>query len=277
MRFASLLLSGLLLVATGLPRASAQGAANACLETMYNQMAREHRLFRTVLFGERLAEASLVGTVKYEVDGSGWYKVDENTWQSVEPGFENTTHSDSLVNDRSETKAFFGKAERKGIFERRGVSTSELLPEVGVSLRQFQCRLEQLCDAVNKSTGVKGEEPVLVNATYPGCALIQRPSFPACHIQEEKPSVDGALIRSSCQTAVQTLLNQEAEILELAVEYDAAYRSLLQLAGSVDLFLGEMQWSLQRTIQTATGLLGQLGRIPCFLASCEAFPPPEEE
>ena len=54
----------------------------------------------------------------------------------------------------------------------------------------------------------------------------------------------------------------------LTVQYDAAYRSLLQFAGSFDAFANRFQGDLLEPIRQSMSLISQLSRIPCFLSQC---------
>ena len=248
--------------------------ADVCIEALNKELGYTHRIFRTILFGSKKAEEYSVGTVVYEEDGSAWYKISDTEWRSADEGFESTTHFNNLIDERSEVTKFFGVPDRKGIFETKRSTTSELIPWIGTSLRTFQCHLHQFCDAVNKSKKQSGDLPVSITAVYPGCVDTNRLSIPQCHINQRGTNVDKAIIYTNCEEAVEQLLEQEAETLKLIVQYDAAYRTLQQLAGNMDLFLQELNWPMTHTLQQAVDLVGVLGRIPCYLSSCEAFPPP---
>lgn len=267
--FILLLLLSLPLVAHGQEQAN----ANQCTTALNREISTEHRLFRAILFGHRSAAEAPVGYITHQTDGSSWYKVSANAWRSTSGGFGNTTHSNALVDRRSEITAALGEPDRRGIFETKGSTTSELIPHIGTSLRAFQCRLHQFCDAVTRSKNLNEDEAQPITATSPGCLPIERESIQACHINERRPISDSVIIFHNCEEAVNSLLRQEAEVVNLAVQYDAAYRSLSQLAGSIDLFLHEFHLPLTGTLRDATDLIGVLGRVPCYVSSCEAFPP----
>lgn len=276
-RLSIFLLACLLALHTTVPTAAAQNTGNSttCTQVLHTEMAQLHRIFRAVLFGHREAASAPIGYVTHEQDGSNWYKVSEDAWRSASDGYTRTTHHNSLVDDLSEITAAFGKPDRRGIFETRNVTTSELIPHIGVSLRAFQCQLYQFCEAVSMSKEIKEEAAQPITVQYPGCQPIERTSIQQCHINENRPTVESNIIYHNCETAVRSLLTHEAEVVNLAVQYDAAYRTLLQLSGGIDLFLQEIHWSMKGTLRDATDLISILGRIPCFVASCEAFPPPK--
>lgn len=262
-----------------LPHAYGQDAANSieCTAVIHKEVGRLHRIFRAVVFGHRDALSAPVGYVTYEVDGSAWYKVSEIAWRSADKGFENTTHFNNTVDSRSEIAQALGNANRVGILETKNATTSELIPYIGTSMRALQCQLYQLCDRVHKSKPFTEEDaPQSIEAIYYGCVPIQTTSIAECHINTEESRVEASTIYHNCEDAVESILQHEAEVVNLAVQYDAAYRTLLQLSGSLDLFLQEIHWPISHTLRDTTDLITVLGRIPCFVASCDAYPPPKE-
>ena len=84
---------------------------------------------------------------------------------------------------------------------------------------------------------------------------------------------DAHIAETYCYNAAEEILEHEREMLKLLVEYDAAYRSVLQFAGIFDEFLQEYRWTLIGHIRQAASMIGWLDNIPCFLSSCDEYPP----
>lgn len=249
-----------------------QANADVCTKEINKEVVLLHQMFRSVIFGRKKAEDSPIGNVVYLSDGSAWYKISNDTWRSLDEQYKNLPpYNDSRIDNNAYAPV------RTGLLATKRVTTSEIIPYIGVSLRAFQCQLYQLCNAVQESKKLtENDDPQEISAVYPGCIPIQRTTIPECHINEEKPNTESVAIYNNCESAVQSILDHEAEILNLAVQYDAAYRSLLQLSGSIDLFLEELHWPMAHSLRDATDIITTLGRIPCFISSCEAFPPPAE-
>lgn len=242
-----------------------------CEREINLEMAREHKLIRSVVFGQKKAKDAKVGEVRYAAGGSTWYKQGSNEWRSVAKGFESTTWSDTLMDGQSLTPP------RKGLLETKGVSTSEIVPYVAQSMRAFQCRLELICDTVRKSIEKDSTSAVSITATSYGCLEQNRQTIPACHLREGQGQDKTAQsdVGVYCETIALQLFDQEAAVMRMTVEYDAAYRTMLQLAGNFDLFLQEFRSPIINSLRQMVNLVGSFNRIPCFLSSCDASPPPE--
>ena len=254
-------------------RISSAPLVDSCQTNIQDSLAREHRLYRRVLFGLSRAADEDNGATRNDKEGNTWFKSDTNTWRSQAKGFENTTWSDTLMDiqvERDPLQPTDGATFRRGIFGTRGVLTSELIPPLTQSFRALQCRTYSVCEAVARS--LTGEKPV--NGMYmikiPGCRELP------VHAPTSCTSSDGGALSvfargsamTSCSPMVEALLARESEMLTLSVTYDAAYRSLLQFAGTFDDFLSVFRLDLLRPIRQSLPLLQQLGRIPCFLSQC---------
>lgn len=162
---------------------------------------------------------------------------------------------------------------RRGIFETRRVLTTELVPYLVSSMRALQCRTKAICEGAQQT--ILSSENGTPEYTEPlGCQSIAIRPMPECQFggTGTYPNAEAAL--SYCPPVQQQMLEREAELLKFAVEYDAAYRSLLQIAGNMDLSLRELHWPFTATIRHSAALIGKLAHIPCFLSSCDASPIP---
>jgi hypothetical protein len=244
---------------------------DTCRAAVDKALAKEHRLFRSVVYGLRSASEAGVSEVRHDEEGNAWIKVKDDEWRTAAPGLESTTRSDDEMDQKTDTKP------RQGIFETRRVDTSALIPHLTQSVRALQCRLAAVCGAVRESSENEGEDPVPVTVEIPGCIPIERETFPSCHQEPGGMSAHVAAYELvHCDDVMVSLLGREAALLKMAVEYDAAYRSLLQFAGNFDAFLSGLRASVTGTLRQVTGIVGVLQRIPCFLSSCDEYPPGRE-
>jgi hypothetical protein len=291
-RTAGVLLISLLMIGVGIvvPPSTSTAAVvsygDACMTQINNGLAKEQRLFRRSLFGLRKAADEPQGAVHYDTEGNAWLKNGVNQWKSQAKGFESTTWSDRQMDLQVEkdpllTASSSSSPFQKGIFEMKGVLTSELIPPITQSYRAFQCRTQALCESVIRSVQKSGGDlttPLVI--TVPGCMEMKLPVLRSC----VTPSVSDAgadpsvlpyadaqaltSIRTYCEPVAEAMLTREADLLKLSVSYDASYRSLLQFAGNFDDFLQLFQVDLMTPLEQATPLLKQLSRIPCFLSEC---------
>ena len=268
-----MLIIGLLLPLQSLAQATPTPIEDACRNETENSLAREHRLYRRVLFGFVRAAEEDIGAVRNDKEGNAWFKSAANQWRSQAKGFAGTTWSDALMDTQVERDMLQQSDDatfRRGIFATRGVLTSELIPPLTQSFRALQCRTYSVCEAVVRA--LNGEQPNLgfYVVQVPGCRDLLIPALPACMPQTgDNPSIlTRANILSACKPMVDALLSRETEMLSLSVTYDAAYRSLLQFAGTFDDFLSVFRLDLLRPVRQSLPLLQQLSRIPCFLAQC---------
>lgn len=260
---------GLLLVLIVPLSVGAQTNTTKCIDHVNRKLASEQRRYRAVLFGQPKAEKSPLGHVRFDGDGDPWVKIEEDKWITPnEPGLEYTDSGmDSLAEFRSGS----------GIFMTKRVLTSELVPYLMQSIRAYQCRMDTICALTEESTSIGEDEgPQEVEVHPIGCMREELRSYKSCHLADSPQDPTAKPVASTyCQAVAREALHREAEMLRLAVEYDAAYRTMLQFAGDFDQFLKEFRWPLTNTLRDATYLIGWLERIPCFIGSCDDWPIPD--
>lgn len=248
------------------PAASAQNVVTAsCLTQMYDRMAHEERLFRSVLFGQKESADLPPGSVRFSDEEdvyATWLKTDTNQWRSLDPGYEGTTWSDALMDEEADVPA------RRGIFETRTTPTSDMIPSLLQSMRALQCRLRAVCDAARLSQAEmdKPEEdrmdPLLVQPD--GCLEFELPLMEACTANDITEIGPG-----TCDSAIQAILEREEKLLHMTVAYDAAYRTLAQFAGIFEGFLDEFRFPLLEPLWQMVRALGSLDGLPCFTGQCD--------
>lgn len=261
----------LLLPSSGLGVATVQTDVPTCRALVSRELAKEQRIYRSMLYGHPLAQDAPVGEVRFAQDGNPWIKTEENTWRTVAEGFEEVTWRDPLMDYQDELKEFM---PRKGIFETKAAATSDLVPYLAQAYRALKCRTTLLCRTVELSLDQEASDPQSITVTVPGCIEKDVQTFRDCHFVAAglTPTDKGSLI-TYCRLVKEDLTNRERDLLKLATEYDASYRSLLQLSGAMDAFLMEFRWPMANSLRKAAELIGSLQRIPCFLASCDEGPP----
>ena len=275
-RYASVLIGIVLLLHPALAGATEQTPSGACLAEVDKELSQEQRIYRTMLFGYTKAAEAPLGDERYDKEGNAWTKKKKNSWRSDAEGFAGTTWSDAQMDLMAERDLFAEAPVRRGIFETKKALTSELIPPLLQSFRAFRCRVEAMCKAVSLSIPQSGDDVEDFTISTPGCMAFTMPPVEACMLGAEKDAdgtfahtADEAVARTYCLHVGKQLLEQESDVLKLAVSYDAAYRSLLQFAGHFDLFMEEFRVSLLTPIRQAVSLLGQLQRIPCFISQCD--------
>ncbi len=258
----------LIVPALGFSQSAARADMASCRAEVETALAREQRLYRSVLFGQKKAKDAPVNEVRFDTDGLPWIKEKENTWRSVSPGYEETEWRDALMDERSELP------QRKGIFETRRVATSDLVPYLTQAFRTLKCRSTIVCKVVENSLQQAGTDPQEVTIVVPGCIEEKRTTFPTCHLfAADGQKVEEADVLTYCRFVRDGLVQREKDLLKQTTEYDAGYRSLLQLSGQMDAFLQEFRWPLANSLRKTAELVGSLYRIPCFIASCDESPP----
>jgi len=246
--------------------------ASVCRVIVEQELAKEQRLYRSVILGHSKAEKAPIGEVRYDKEGNAWIKTEKEKWKTVVKGYENTTWSDTQM-DRMDEQMPEKPKERKGILETKRMLTSDLVPYLTQSFRALQCRIDLICRTAELSIDVKGKEKKKITVSAPGCMEEERDSFPACQlVAGGNTQPEGLDTLSYCRNIGRDMLSREEDLLRLLVEYDAAYRSLMQFAGNFDLFLGSFEWSIGNLLRQTAGVLGTLQRIPCFIASCDPQP-----
>lgn len=248
------------------------GAAN-CRDAVNQHLAMEHRLWRAMLYGKPLAEDAKINSVRYDTDGWSWIKEDEDEWVTGHQA--GLQWADATMDANDEHADFI---PIKGIFETKRVLTSELVPYILQSVRALECRSQAYCVRVQNSIGQSGDDPVDLEDIQPiGCmAFTNQESIPQCHFAvKESNLTEKTDALGYCTEITNQMIRREVELVKLAVEYDAGYRTLLQFAGNFDIFLKEIRWPLAGTVRQAARLMGNLQQFPCFLASCDSSPPPD--
>ena len=272
---------------------SAKPSIDNCRQAVDKILAREIRLYRAVLFGRQRAEYEPVGTVWFDHFGKAWYKVGEDLWEYVgkdKDAIEKISNSDMealhekdilpVIEDGVDFSPDPSDKDAplyQGIFGTKRVLTSELVPYLTQAMRSLSCRSAMVCEGINKSIEIKSKAPKPITIGVHGCLSIPALSIPACHMAKEADPLEISDAYQYCSDVSSAIVKRESEILKMLVEYDAAYRSLLQFAGLFDEFLLEFRWTLAGSIRQSASVIGWMGRIPTFLASCDVYPPPEEE
>tara|TARA_Y100000310_G_scaffold286019_1_gene309854 strand:- start:204 stop:1040 length:837 start_codon:yes stop_codon:yes gene_type:complete len=253
----------------------AQASPDNCRGRINKELAREQRLYRVYLFGKQKAEDAPINSVRYDRDGWTWLKANDSgtPWINSHQDNQSLKWSNSVMDEQDEHSEIL---PIKGIFETKRVMTSELIPYVLQAIRSLECRSAALCDISTISETQNGEDPQEIDSIQPvGCIEFKKlDTWPECHFDAPPRSVtDQVDTRNYCQEISMQLISREIAQTKLVIEYDAGFRTLLQFAGNFDIFLREMRWPLTGTLRQAAELIGQLGRIPCFLSSCDSAPP----
>lgn len=260
-------LVGLALLLLPVTARALQANSSTCRQYTERALAGEERRLRAVLFGMEKAQDAPVNAVRFDRDGQAWTKVDDAMWANAE--------GRSRTNARMEAEA--ESPPRRGIFETRRTLTSDLVPYVTQAYRTFKCRTLLVCRTVELSLEQKDADPRNITVGVPGCTQETVMTVPACHLAaaQVSPSEIGDQL-TYCRKVQADLVQRERELVRMAVEYDAAYRSFLQLSGGFDAFLQEFRWPIMNSLRKALQLIGSLHRIPCFLGSCDGAPPPTQ-
>jgi len=268
----------LLLVCALLPRqagASHTSDYPACRDALDWQGWKEQRLWRATLFGVKRAREAEASEVRFSKDRSIWIKshisaggtsaVDE--WRSLSPGYESVTWYNSLIDSQTDI------TPRRGIFDTRQRMSSELVPYITQSYRSLECRLEAICELLALSEPHKEHSPQTVTVKVFGCGDMPAKTLPECHLESNPTQLTTqGDIHQYCQTMIATIRKRETQIAKLVMEYDAGYRSILQLSGIMRGFLGEMRGTVLGSLRGATDLITTFSRVPCFIGSCDDAP-----
>lgn len=261
------------LLALALPPTARAQTSSECAGATYALMGKQQRLFRAVLYGEREPEKQRVGSVLFDKDGAAWRKTDENTWKSLAKGYQGTTWTDTGMRDNWEKDEVCDDEDediaatcvikpRRGIYETRKALTSELMPEILLSVRAFQCRLQAICAAADLTHNVGDTEPDVVQPY--GCLEMTVPAIPACRGEINRTDYGFG----ACQQAIAAVLRHEITGLELTVSHDS-YRPYLQLAGMFEDFSDTFAKMILKPVFAATKAMLGFDKIPCFLSQCD--------
>lgn len=252
---------------------------NACRDTLDWLAWQQQREFRATLFGLKKARDAGISEVRFAKDKSIWIKTHIGTgtgpsttadeWRSVGKGYEATTWYDGQIDRMEDVKP------RAGIFETRRRLSSELIPHITQAYRSFECQLDDLCRLLELSDTIAEHDPEDITISVLGCSEIRTKTLSACHLpsQGNLLTTQGNLLQY-CQAMTQSMRDREAQVLKLVTEYDAGYRSMLQLSGIFRAFLGEMRATVLGSLRSGAHLIATFGRLPCFLGSCDDAPPP---
>ncbi len=286
-RFIASIIGFSIIVSSTLPGVSHAQFSSECRTDYSELILKEHRIYRNQLFGIKPAEQSHTGAILYDKKGQPWLKRAADTWLSInesqsddyfEDNIEIDTHHLTLTNEDSELEQRYPR----GVLGQTGVLTSDLIPELVHNLAAFDCRMQSICGHVRASTTTKkggstissgsgstgdtGDDNILTTTTY-GCLPYSGEALEAC--SATSITEPGAII-AGCQEYIAPIVERERQLLLFITEYDAAYRTLLQLEGMNSLFLRALQWHVEQTLSPFTRLIGFIETIPCFVSSCDA-------
>lgn len=237
-------------------RASAQDVVqSACITDVYEEIAKEERMYRSVLYGQKESADLPQGSVRFSKSGKTWIKTANNSWRTLDDS--GLTWSNALMDDEADVPA------RRGFFEVRKTPTSDLITPLTQAMRALQCKLRSVCLAAQESVGKeKGDE---VEVRHPGCLEFTYEVFEGCI---DQPAVN-EVAAGVCDTAVNATLERERRLLILAVAYDSAYRSLMQFAGIFEGFMDDFRFPLLQPLWQTARALGSFDGLPCFSAQCD--------
>ncbi len=250
-------------------------ASPACLGQIYDGMAREQRLYRAVLYGQGEIADLPIGSTIFDEEGNSWRKTGQSSWNSLDEGFENTTQTNSGIENIQEKDPVCKSEDeslaiscvtlpRRGIFETRKAKTTEIVPPILQAIRAFQCRLRAVCLSAIESQNPDAPETILVQP--PGCEPLPLPRLDACNI-EQSSRLD--LRFSACEQARVSLLRHELNMTEMAISYDAAYRSMLQFGGKTKNFFKDFKLTIIEPVRSAVQAMRGFQKIPCFSSQCD--------
>ena len=245
-------------------------SSKTCKDWIHRKLGREHRLFRAMLYGMPPATGAVIGTIRYDQTGSGYYKGANNDWYSIES-------ESSISDDQMEATAEF--TSQRGLFETKRALTSELIPYLAQSMYDFQCHIEKVCGVTGLSHLVpETDDPQeVVVDRITGCKTFVVDTYEGCHMGLTRHSDDLSELQGYCNDVGEAMIRREGEILKVAVEYDAAYRSMLQFAGNLDLFMAEFRAPLTQSVRHAANIISRFHEMPCFLSSCVEYPVEEDD
>jgi hypothetical protein len=240
------------LLIAGVPAYAQDNVTAQCLGQVYDRIAHEERVYRSVLFGQKKSADLPQGSVRFDKTFKTWLKTGDGQWRT--PAGQDTA-SDSTMDSQADVP------RRRGIFEIRKTPTSNLIPPLLQSMRALQCRLRSACQAARMSQSVTSET---VKAQIDGCLQFEFPTFTAC-----KGNSITSIGLGSCDGAVEGVLAREEKLLELIVAYDGAYRTLMQFAGTFEGFMVDFRFPLLEPLWQTVRTLGAFDKLPCFLAQCD--------
>lgn len=278
---------GLLLLQSTAAAAASSAGYNACRDAVDWLGWKAQREYRAALFGQKKARDAGKMEVRFAKDKSIWIKlappsppasssssssstssvvVDE--WRSLSDGYLSTTWYNPLIDSQSDLPP------RTGIFETRRRLSTELVPYIAQAYRSFDCRLDEICRLLELSDTVADTTPQNVTVTILGCNSVETKTIVECHLpSNHQTNVTQGELRSYCRTMTDALRTREIALTKEIVEYDAGYRSLLQLSGIMRGFLESMRGTVLGSLRSAASLLTTFSRMPCFIGACDSGSP----
>lgn len=253
------LFAGLVLIALAIPSMvyAQENVSGQCTEQVYQRLGHEDRYFRSVVFGQKKAADLPTGSVRYDKEFDTWIKKGSNQWRTVSEGNEGLTWSDTLMDEQGDVAA------RNGLVEWRKTPTSDLIPAMVQSFRALQCRLRAVCLAAAASQQANVDEEDTVKIQPEGCLEFEMQTLTAC----TTPNI-GQVGAGTCDQVTEAILAREEKMLQLVVTYDAAYRTLLQFAGTFEGFMDDFRFPLLDPLWQMVRTMGALDNLPCFTAQC---------
>lgn len=228
---------------------------SACITDVYEEIAKEERMYRSVLFGQKKSSDLPQGSVRFSKSGKTWIKTANNSWRTLDDT--GLTWSNALMDDEADVPV------RRGLFEIRKTPTSDLIPALTQSMRALQCRLRSVCVAAQSSADK--EENAKLKVQLAGCIEFEYDVFEGCRGQPATNEVSTGV----CDTAVNATLEREKRLLSLVIAYDSAYRSLMQFAGIFEGFMDDFRFPLLQPLWQTARALGSFDGLPCFSAQCD--------
>lgn len=267
--------AGLLLaLLSPLAASAADIATPACIGDIYGALAKEQRLYRSVVFGAKDAQYLPINSFLYDKEGKAWLKTETDTWREIRQdsaasssqGGTQAGGNGGGSRDNGEMDKNKDTPTRRGLLEAKRTGTSDLIPPITQSLRALECRLRAVCEISSASLSAKKDEEKL-KVQPEGCIEIELPVLRSCSVTD---GVSPSLVDPSlCDKAVKEIFLQESNILSLSIAYDASYRTVAQFAGMFEGFLSDFRFPLINPLWQTVRTLGGLKNIPCFLSQCE--------
>lgn len=258
-----------------LPMHAIDVATPACIGEIYGALAKEQRMYRSVVFGAKDAEDLPVNSFLYDKDGKAWLKTEQDTWREIKndasssssEGTAQPGNNGGESRDNSEMDRNKDTPTRRGLLEAKRTATSDIIPGITQSLRALECRLRAVCELSSASQPVKKDDDEKLKVQPDGCIEMELPPLHSCSTAE---GISPALIDPSlCDDAMEAIFLQESNILSLSIAYDASYRTIAQFTGMFEGFLSDFRFPLINPLWQTVRTLGGLKNLPCFLSQCE--------
>lgn len=247
-------------------------AVPSCIGEIYGALAKEQRMYRSVVYGAKDAQFLPVNSFLYDKEGKAWLKTKADEWKEIEDDSDASSSQGAIqsggegqTRDNGEMDREKDTPSRRGLLEAKRTATSDIIPGITQSLRAFECRLRAICELSSASQAGGDEESLTVQPD--GCIEMKLPPLRACSVAD---GISPAFIDPSlCDEAVEAIFLQETNILSLSIAYDASYRTIAQFTGMFEGFLSDFRFPLLNPLWQTVRTLGGLKNIPCFLSQCE--------